>query len=38
MTRLQLAARLDLESVYRAARVEPDLATLLRVIGLTGFE
>jgi hypothetical protein len=38
MTRTLLSARLDLEAVYRAARVEPDLAAFLRVVGLTGFE
>jgi len=38
MTRLLLAGRLDLEAVYRAALVEPDLAAFLRTLGLTGFE
>lgn len=38
MTRLQLASRLDLDAVYRAARVEPELAGFLRSIGLVGFE
>lgn len=38
MTRMRLAARLDLAAVYRAARVEPELADFLRAIGLNGFE
>ena len=38
MTRVLLSTRLDIEAVYRAARVEPELAAFLRVIGLVGFE
>lgn len=38
MTRVLLSTRLNLDAVYRAAGVEPELADLLRSIGLTGFE
>lgn len=38
MTRSELRERIDLEAVYRAAAVEPELASLLRVMGLTGYE
>jgi hypothetical protein len=34
--RAALAKRLDLDAVLRAATVEPELATLLRVLGLLG--
>jgi hypothetical protein len=38
MAAIDLRARMDIEAVYRVARVEPEFAALLRAIGLTGFE
>ncbi len=38
MAAIDLRVRMDIEAVYRVARVEPEFAALLRAIGLIGFE